>query len=90
MAQAVRPGEAPQPFLEPSVLFLPNQRGEFIMADGNGGGGNSALALLVGILLVIVLIGGFFLYTGGHFGGPASTTHTVNLNVKAPAKPGGG
>lgn len=57
------------------------------MADGNGGG-NSALSLLVGALLVLVLVGGFFLYTGGHFGGQGST-HTVNLNVKAPAKPGG-
>lgn len=58
------------------------------MADGNGGG-NSALALVLGILLAVVVIGGLFLYSGGHLGGP-STTHTVNLNVKAPAKPGGG
>jgi len=58
------------------------------MADGNGGGGNSAMALVLGILLAIVLIGGFFLYTGGHFGGQG-TTHTVNLNVSTPGKPGG-
>jgi hypothetical protein len=45
--------------------------------------------MLLGILLVLVVIGGFFLYNGGRFGGPASTTHTVNLNVTAPAKPGG-
>jgi len=59
------------------------------MADGNGGGGNSAMAMVLGILLAIVLIGGFFLYTGGHFGQGGSTTHTVNLNVKTPGKPGG-
>ncbi len=58
------------------------------MADGNGGG-NSGLALIAGILLAIVLIGGFFVYTGGHFGGAGGTTHTVNLNVKTPSKPGG-
>ena len=45
------------------------------------------MAMVLGILLAIVLIGGFFLYTGGHFGG--GTTHTVNLNVSAPSKPGG-
>ena len=59
------------------------------MADGNpSGGGNSALALLVGALLVIVLIGGYFLYSGGHFGSGAGTTHTVNLNVKTSGKGG--
>ena len=47
------------------------------------------MAMMVGILLAIVLIGGFFLYTGGNFGQGGGTTHTVNLNVKAPAKPGG-
>lgn len=57
------------------------------MANGNGGG-NSGMAMMVGILLAIVLIGGFFLYTGGHFG-QGGTTHTVNLNVHAPSKPGG-
>jgi hypothetical protein len=57
------------------------------MADGNGGG-NSAMALVLGILLAVVVIGGLFLYSGGHFG--SAPTHTVNLNVQAPAKPGGG
>ncbi|HEY1708661.1 MAG TPA: hypothetical protein VGG10_10390 [Rhizomicrobium sp.] len=52
------------------------------MADNSGGGGTSILAFLVGGLLVVVI--GFFVLTGGHFGNPASTTHTVNLNVKAP------
>jgi len=57
------------------------------MADGNGGG-NSALGLILGILLAVVVIGGLFLYSGGHLG-QGGTTHTVNLNVKAPSKPGG-
>jgi hypothetical protein len=46
------------------------------------------LALLVGALLVIVLIGGFFVFGGNVFNGGASTTHTVNLNVKTPDKGG--
>lgn len=57
------------------------------MADNAGGGGNTFLGFIVGGLLVVVAALGFFMYTGGHLGG--GDTHTVNLNVKAPAKPGG-
>ncbi|HVU19230.1 MAG TPA: hypothetical protein VHE09_00745 [Rhizomicrobium sp.] len=57
------------------------------MADGSGGGGNTGMALILGILIAVVAIGGFFMYNGGHFGG--GDTHTLNLNVKAPSKPGG-
>jgi hypothetical protein len=68
--------------------MLNSQRSGSMADRSGGGGGNSALALLVGALLVIVLIGGFFLYSGGSFGPGGGTTHTVNLNVKTPAKGG--
>ena len=83
-------GEAAQPEPLPGKGRFPSaiKQGSTFMADGNGGGGNSALALLVGALLVIVLIGGFFIYGGNVFNGGGGTTHTVNLNVKTPAKGG--
>ena len=59
------------------------------MADGNRGGGNSAMALIIGALMVIVPLGVWYVFGGGHIGGPpAATTHTVNLNVKGPSKGG--
>jgi hypothetical protein len=59
------------------------------MAGGtdSGGGATPWLAFLVGGLLVAVAVLGFFMFTGGHFGGPQALTPAhMNVTVKAPGK----